>query len=232
MVEELLRRAGFADHAAVDEEDPVADLSGKAHLVGHDDAGHAALRQLLDHLQHPLDHLRVQGAGGLVKEHDLRVHGHGPHDGKALLLSPGELPGIDLGLVGQTHLFQQLHGLSLRLVLRHAVYLAGGQGDVLQHGEMGENIELLEHHADALAVPAQVLGLGVHFRPVQQDLSRAGRLQQVQAAEKGGFAAAGGADHGDHLAPVDLLVNAPEHLKGAEILFETHGLDQRHLFSH
>ena len=37
--------------------------------------------------------LGVQGGGGLVKEHDLGLHGQGTDNGDALLLAAGQLVG-------------------------------------------------------------------------------------------------------------------------------------------
>ena len=51
-------------------------------------------------VQDLLDHFRVQSGGGLVKEHDLRLHGQSADDGDTLLLAAGE----HVGAVSYTHL--------------------------------------------------------------------------------------------------------------------------------
>src|SRR5699024_5192270 len=77
----------------------VGDLTGEAHLMGHHDHGHAVGREVLEHREHLRDQLRVQGAGGLVEEHQLGVHRERPGDGDALLLPAGELRGVVVGAV-------------------------------------------------------------------------------------------------------------------------------------
>ena len=108
------------------EEDAVAHLAGKAHLVGHDDHGHTFLCQLLHDVQDLADHLRVQGGGRLVEEHELGLHGQGANDGDALLLAAGELVGVGVGLLHQVHALQQLHGQLVGLLLLHPARLNGG----------------------------------------------------------------------------------------------------------
>ncbi len=112
----------------VHEKDPVRHLAGKAHLVGDYQHGHALLGQLLHHVQHLAHHLRVQGGGGLVKEHELGLHGQGPDNGDALLLAAGELVGIAVGLILQTHPAQQLHGLLVALGLFYPACTGPGPG--------------------------------------------------------------------------------------------------------
>ena len=54
--------------------------------------------------QHLLGQLRVQGAGGLVKAEDFRVHAQGAGDGHPLLLAAGQLVGVLVRLVGKADL--------------------------------------------------------------------------------------------------------------------------------
>jgi hypothetical protein len=57
-----------------------------------------------DHdVQHFLDHLRVEGRGRLVEQHDLGLHAQRAGDGDALLLAAGELAGVLLRLLGDLH---------------------------------------------------------------------------------------------------------------------------------
>ena len=172
--------------------------------MGDDENGHAAAGQLPDDVQDLLDHFRVQSGGWLVKKHDLRLHGHGPDDGQPLLLAAGELPGILIGLVPQTHPAQQGHGLLFRLILGDLLFQNRGQCHIFQHRQVGEHIEMLEHHADALAVLGDVQFFVGDVLALEKDLAAVRRFQQVQTAEKRGLSAAGGADDGHHLATADL----------------------------
>ena len=77
---------------------------------------------------------------------------------------------------------------------------------------MGEEVEVLEHHAHLLAHSVDV-GF-VHLGALKFDAAGGGDLQPVQAAQEGGFAAAGGADQADHVAAVDVDVDALQDIQG------------------
>ncbi len=136
----FLRLAVLHDDAAVDEDDPVGCLTGKAHLVGHHQHGHALLRQRLHDAQHLAHHFRVQRGGRLVEEHDLRLQGQRTGDGDALLLAAGELIGIGVTLVRQPHGLEQGHGPLLGGLFIHTLHLHRGQHDVVQHRLVGKRL--------------------------------------------------------------------------------------------
>src|SRR5437899_2826656 len=73
--EERLRVAGLHDHALVHEDDAVGDLAGEAHLVGDHDHGHALAGEVEHDVEHLVDDLGIERAGGLVEEHHLGPHG-------------------------------------------------------------------------------------------------------------------------------------------------------------
>ena len=98
----------FDEVAVVHVHDPVGDVAAEAHLVADDDHRHALRGEVLHDLEHLADELRVERAGGLVEEHQHRVHGHGPRDGHALLLAARELAGEEVHALGQAHLGEQL----------------------------------------------------------------------------------------------------------------------------
>jgi hypothetical protein len=52
------------------------------------------------------------------------------------------------GLFGDAHAFQLRHGALLGFLLRQLAHPGRRQRQVLQHGEVREQVELLEHHAD------------------------------------------------------------------------------------
>ena len=109
--EQLLRRLVLLDLAVVDEDDAVGHLAGKAHFVGDHQHGDAGVGQLLHQFQNLAHHFGVEGAGGLVEQDHVRVHGKGTGNGNALLLAAGKALGVGIGLVGQAHAGQQLVGL-------------------------------------------------------------------------------------------------------------------------
>ena len=187
--------------SAVHEQDAGAHLPGEAHLVGDHHHGHALVGQLLHDLQDLAHHLGVQGGGGLIKEHDLGLHGQRPHDGDALLLAAGELNGIGVRPVLEAHPVQQLLRFSVSLLLAHELGLDRGQGDVFPNRHVGEQVEVLEHHAH-LAADGIDVGLAVvDHGPLKGDCAGGGSLQQVHAAQEGGLSGAGWPDD-DHLFPL------------------------------
>ena len=73
VLDELPGRALLHHHAAVHEQDAVGHVTGKVHLVGHDDHGGLAVGQVPQNAQHLAGQLRVQRAGRLVEAEDIRV---------------------------------------------------------------------------------------------------------------------------------------------------------------
>ena len=96
------------DQAVLQEADPVGDVPGEAHLVRGDQHGHAAGGQFPDHVEHLGHQLRVERAGHLVEQHDLRLHRQRADDRDPLLLAAGEPVGVVVVLVGQAEPVQQL----------------------------------------------------------------------------------------------------------------------------
>ena len=73
------------DVTAVEEDGAAADLACEAHLVRHDDHRHAALGEVLHHVEHLADHLGVERAGRLVEKEDVGPQRQRAGDGDALL---------------------------------------------------------------------------------------------------------------------------------------------------
>ena len=228
--EQFLRRLVLLDLAVVDEDDAVGHLAGEAHFVGDHQHGDAGVGQLLHQLQYLAHHLRVQGAGGLVEQDHVRIHGKGTGNGNALLLAAGKALGVGIGLVGQAYAGQQFVGLVGNGLLILELEQGGGQLKVFLHSQVREQVEVLEHHAHLLAHSVDV-GF-VHLGALKFDAAAGGDLQPVQAAQEGGFAAARGADKADHVAAVDVDVDALQDVESggsllcALALFAAVGLGQ------
>ena len=95
-----------------------------------------------------------------------------------------------------------LHRHLLGLRLGHAARAHRRQRAVLQDGEVREQVELLEHHADLGAHRIDVLAAGGELDAVDHDAALLHRLEPVDAADQRRLARARGpADH-DALAPV------------------------------
>src|SRR5690349_13448328 len=114
--EELIRWCVLDDFAVGHEQHAVPGLARETHLVGHHDHRHALPGQRGHHIEHLVDHLRVERAGRLVEQHDLRPHRQRPGDRYPLLLAAGQLGGQLVLLFGDAHPFEQRDGQFLGLV--------------------------------------------------------------------------------------------------------------------
>src|SRR5918999_3964178 len=223
----LLRRALLEDHAVVDERHAVGDLAGEAHLVGDHDHRHPVLGEQAHHPKHVADELRVERRRRLVEEHQLRAHGHRPRDRHPLLLAARELRRVGIRLGAEADAFEVLRGDALRRLLAAPQDAALRDREVLGHGEVREEVELLEHHADP---PPDGVDIDVGIRDLDaadEDLPRRRLLEQVDAAQQRRLAGPGPADDAHDLAGLDPEVDAPEHLEVPERLVELADLDRR-----
>lgn len=149
----------------------------------------------------------VERRSCLVKQHHFRLHGERTRDCHTLLLPARQARGIDVDLVGKPDLGQKLQRQRARRVLAHALELDRAERDVFQHGQVREQVEVLEHHAHLLAhridvlferLPCQRL---VDLHAVQPDLAAIQRFQMVDRPQERALAGAAGADDGNDLAP-------------------------------
>ena len=92
--------------AAIHEDDVVGNVGGEAHLMGHDEYGHALLGQSAHRLEHLADQFGIERRGDLVEEHDARLHGERARDRGALLLAAGEPCRVGVALVGEPDALQ------------------------------------------------------------------------------------------------------------------------------
>src|SRR5262245_10206767 len=146
--QDLPRRARRLDAAAVHEDDPGGDIPRERHLVGHDDHGHAVGGQLPDDGQHLADELGVERRGDLVEEQHLGLHGHRPRDPHPLLLAPGQLDREAPELVGEPDPREPALPRPPGVVPGQAPDLPEAERHVLERGQVREQVEELEHHAD------------------------------------------------------------------------------------
>ncbi len=198
--------------------------------MGDHQHGDAGVCQLLHQLQDLADHFRVQRTGRLVKQDHIRVHCQRTGNCDTLLLAAGQALGVCVCLIRKADTGQQFIGTVRNRLLVLEFEQAGGQLQVLFDGQMREQVEMLEHHAHLLPHSIDV-GI-VHLNTFKLDAARGGDLQPVQAAQKSGLTAAGRADQADHIAPVDIDVDAAQNIQrrrsslGAALFHAAVGLGQ------
>ena len=182
--------------------------------------------QLHHHVEHFVDHFRVQRRGRFVEQHDDRVHGQGAGNRHTLLLAAGELARVLVGVCRQAHAVEQLQAFLGGLFLAAAQHLDLRDGQVFGDGQVREEFEVLEHHAHARTQFWQV-GLRVgDGGAVDHDIALLERFQCVDALDQGGFARAGWPAHHDHFAFFNLGAAIGQHLEVAIPLVDV--LDRDH----
>ncbi len=88
------------------------------------------------------------------------------------------------------------------------------QRHVAVHRAARQQVEALEHHADAAALGAQLrLGQAGQGLAADGDRTFVGPLQQVDALDQRAFAGPAGADDAEDLALRDVQVDAPQRLE-------------------
>ncbi len=211
----------------VHEHDHVGDGAGKTHLVRHAHHRHAFLGQLDHHIEHFLDHLRVERRGRLVEQHDFGLHAQGAGDRDALLLPAGKLPRIFVGLFRDAHPFEIGARHLLGLFFRHLAHPDRRQGQIFQHGQMRKQVELLEHHADLAADRLDILDVAGQLDAGDDDLALLVLFEPVDAADHRRFAGARRAADNDPLAARDVEIDVVEHMKRAVPFMDMAQLDHR-----
>ena len=178
-----------------------------------------------DHdVQHFLNGLGVQCTGGLIEQDDLGLCTEGPRNGDALLLAAGELGRINIRLIPQADYLKIMICKLLRLGLCFVVELHGGQRQVLEHGHVRVEVELLEHHADVLPHDAGLVFVG-KLLPVDINMAAGRLLQKIHAADGGRFAAARGSDDDQLLALSHFQVHVFQNVQVPEVFIHMFQFD-------
>ncbi|MNR12492.1 hypothetical protein D3C85_1288510 [compost metagenome] len=145
------------------------------------------------------------------------------------MLATGQLPRVLEGLLGDAHALEEVHGDFFGLTLGHLAHPHRRQGAVLQHTEVREQVEVLEHHAHFAAYRLDVLEIMGQFGAIDHDAPLLVFFQAVDAADGGGLAGTGRAAEDDTLTRLDVQVDVLEHVKLAVPL--VHAFHQDHRFS-
>ena len=185
VAEKFLWRCLLDDLTVGHEDHTVSHAAGKAHFMRDAQHGHAVFGQADHGVQHFFDHFGVERRGGLVKQHDFGRHAQGAGNGYALLLAARELAGVFERLLRDTHAGEVFHGDGLGLVLAQSARTHGGQGAVLQNGQVRKQVELLKHHAHFLAHRIHIFATGREVNAVHHNAAALHGFQAVDAANQG-----------------------------------------------
>src|SRR6218665_2913190 len=214
VAEELVRWCHFKYAAVGHEDDAVCDPSREPHLVCHAEHGHTVFGQPDHRVEHFMDHLRVECGGGFVEQHDLRIHAQRSRNRHALLLPPGQLTWVFVGLLGDSHALEVFHGRRLCRFAWHAPRKHGRQGGVLEYRQVREQVELLEHHAHLTSHGIHVLALVPReLDAVHGDAALLHLLHLIYAPNERGLTESGRAADDDALAGLDFEVDVGQDLK-------------------
>ena len=168
--------------------------------MGHHD-DEAVARHLCEDV-HDLDAgLGVEGAGGLVGQHDLGVVHEGARDCHALHLPAGKLRRPLVDMVAQAHALERL---ARTLAALGAADARQGEGQlhVGEHRLVRDEVVALEDEANAVVsvgVPVLV-GVVLGGDAVHDDVAGVGVVKAAEDVEEGGLARARRAQHRHELA--------------------------------
>ena len=132
-------------------------------------------------------------------------------------------------LLRNTHALEEMHGNLLGLTLGHLAYPHRRQRAVLQHGQVREQVEVLEHHAHFATNRLDVLEVAGQLGAIDHDAPLLMFFQTVDAANGGGLARPGRAAEHDTLALLHAEVDVLEYVELAVPL--VYALQQDHRLS-
>ena len=194
---EIVGGGELLNDSVVEHRDAVRHGERFALIVGHvDDGDSQVLMDVLDLVLHLLPELLVEGAQGLVHQHQGGLEDQRPGHRDPLLLAARELGRAPPAETGKLDHLQRLRDPLARLVARHATHFQREE-EVLLDRHVGEQRVVLEHHADtALVRRHPVDGPGVEeYLPVRRGLESREHHQARRLAR------AGGPEHREEFAP-------------------------------
>ena len=209
---------------------PVRHLAQLIHAVGDEqNALSLFLGELVHHLKEPLDLFFAQGGGSLVQDQHIRVLVERLGDLHQLHLAQRQIAHHDPGIQIQPDLLQKGLGLVVDLAeVDPPEPVPGliGQEDVLRHGEVLDQGQLLEHRRDLVGLG--ILGtVDVDLLPFHVDVAAVPGGDAADDLDHGALSGAVFADEHMGLAPVALHLGVVECHDAAEPLADVSGLDQR-----
>ena len=129
-------------------------------IVGRDQKGRAlVLVDLGDQVHHLQGRGAVKIAGRFVGQHQFGAVHQGPRHGHALLLAAGQVGGRESDAVGQPHAGQKVCAACPGRGVFTALADGGGEKDVFECGEIGQQVVKLEHKADVAVAELGAFGV-------------------------------------------------------------------------
>src|SRR6266511_1556665 len=192
------------DFAVLELDHALAHGVDDALVVGCHDHGGPGAVDPLQQLHDVFGGGGVEVSAGLVAEHDQRPVDERARDRDTLLLAAGELVREAFGLVGEADQLEHLWDGPLDVVAALADDLEG-EGDVLAHRLVRQQLEVLEDAADGATQRRHLPGgEPVELLAGHPDAPAGGLVLLGQQAQEGGLARARLAHHEDELTLVDL----------------------------
>ncbi len=184
--------AALHNRTGIQHRHAITDAAYHVHFVSDQHDGEFKFSvDLGQQLQHRSGGLGVECAGCLVAQQDRWTIGERTGNADALLLATRELRGILVGMRGQTNPCQQFVDAVAQAC---GVALAGqphGKRDVVGHGLRGEQVEVLEDHADMPTLCAQRrFRQRGHLGIANKNLASTGVFEQIDQPYKRRFAGA------------------------------------------
>ena len=131
-----------------------------------------------------------------------------------------------VSLVVQADISKQLKGALAHLICGLTLDTQRPLHDVVEHGHLREEVELLEDHPAVCAQASDLLTTMTRGQPRRDgdaghlDRALIGVLQEVDAPQEGALARSRSAEDHDNFAGIDIHVDVLEHLEVAEGLVE------------
>src|SRR5699024_6007899 len=155
--EKLFHFSRFRQDAFVKNRHFVADFLNHAHFMSdHHNRDTVFLVDLLQKSKDSPCRLRIQRAGCLVAEQDIRIRGKNSCDRHSLLLTSGKLRRIRQSSVLQSDDLQIFHGFLPCFFFPDPGYFHR-ETDIVQRGPLHQKIKVLEDHADLSPLFSQIL---------------------------------------------------------------------------
>ena len=148
------------------------------------------------------------------------LHHQRPRDGDPLLLSAGELVRVLVAFSSSPTLARS--SCARPSASRRGIFRIRPrrEREVVERGQLREEVELLEDDADALPDGGDVDALARDLLSLEEDPPGLDRLEQVDAAQERALSAAARPDDAEHLAGLDAQVDAVEDDVVAEALVD------------